>query len=557
MENFLEWMLESSLLVLLVLGIRRLFLGRVPYVGIYALWLLVMVRFLVPVNVISTPFSIGNIISEVNLSSHSGTSAEQGDRTVDAGLQQGPETYGLADRGTEGGKAAQSDSLRVKSVGAQTGDAQAAGAGSGNESSKAGPDSFEEAGQRTTVLTGADPKTEPEAGTGFPIVPVCVWLVVSCLLFLCFVLSNGNLLRKLKRERVRYRLPSACGPVGIEIYTVTTLGTPCLYGFFRPAIYLPAAVLAEGQGGLVKPDEIEQMIVHEYVHYQHRDHIWAMVRIFLLSLYWFHPLLWLAVSRAKKDAELACDASVIHRLGEERRFDYGSMLLRLAGEARFGDFRYTMLAMSRKGREMEGRIRAISGRRRYPKWIAVPMAAAVLIVAGITCTTGVDSLARGRAGSAVQDPGVFSRFERISGVALNVYFNRDSTEIGSKTARQAFQRYIETFTEAVNTGKTDKLSLVLATDRKVYAQQCALVKNYHKRGIREEVLSWLVSAAEDESVKTVSSTSMSERAKLVSKEKIRVFYGDETMRVIRQRYQYTCERINHRWIITDMEEING
>ena len=60
--SFLEFALESSLLVVIVMGIRRIFTGRIRYAAIYALWFLVFLRFLIPVNFVATPLSIGRII---------------------------------------------------------------------------------------------------------------------------------------------------------------------------------------------------------------------------------------------------------------------------------------------------------------------------------------------------------------------------------------------------------------------------------------------------------------------------------------------------------------
>ena len=65
MSSFLGWMLESSLLVLMILGIRKIFMGKIRYAGIYALWFVVLLRFMIPVNFISTPFSVGTIISDI------------------------------------------------------------------------------------------------------------------------------------------------------------------------------------------------------------------------------------------------------------------------------------------------------------------------------------------------------------------------------------------------------------------------------------------------------------------------------------------------------------
>ena len=47
----------------MILGIRKAFMGKIRYGMIYALWFVVALRFLVPVNVIRTPFGIGNMVS--------------------------------------------------------------------------------------------------------------------------------------------------------------------------------------------------------------------------------------------------------------------------------------------------------------------------------------------------------------------------------------------------------------------------------------------------------------------------------------------------------------
>ena len=77
MEGFFEWMLESSLLVVLILGIRRIFMGKIRYAAIYALWLIVLLRFIIPVNFIPTPINIGNVFSDAILSGLAADSKRQ------------------------------------------------------------------------------------------------------------------------------------------------------------------------------------------------------------------------------------------------------------------------------------------------------------------------------------------------------------------------------------------------------------------------------------------------------------------------------------------------
>lgn len=46
------------------------------------------------------------------------------------------------------------------------------------------------------------------------------------------------------------------------------------------------------------------------------------------------------------------------------------------------------------------------------------------------------------------------------------------------------------------------------------------------------------------------------QVKLNSKEKIKVSYADNTSKVINQKYEYVCECINQKWLITKMTGIS-
>lgn len=517
MQGFFEWFLESSLLVVLILGIRKIFTGRIRYVGIYALWLVVLLRFMIPVNFISTPFSVGNMISDTVSSwpsrEASGQNGEFPDSVEESGNQQ-----------AETGRIMVSGSAEEVSEKAQ----QAKPAGTGEEKN------------------AVHKTTEP---VNWRFVFGSSWLWISGILFLWLIMSNVTLLRKIKRNRVLYGKKDK-----LEIYVTSGIKNPCLYGFFHPAIYLPRALVSGDSGVSASKEELKQVITHEYVHYRHGDHIWAMLRILLVSVYWFDPFLWLAVSCSKKDAELFCDETVVRLLGEEKRFCYGKMLVRLAGEASWGDFRYSMMAMSRSGKEMEKRIRALSEKRHYSKWLLIPLVVIVFAV-GITCMTGIVTGETAFSSTGESKVAAVQVSGQTAGDPLSGYLDlwhssggevsRDSS-VYSGTVEEAFQHYVETFTDAVNTGNTDDMSWVLAEGSDVYEQQCNLVKNYYKRGIREEIDTCSISSAKINTPNQVE---------INSREKIKVFYGDDTTKLVNQQYRYTCEYKNQNWIITKMEEI--
>ena len=522
---FLEFLLESSLLVLMILGIRKVFTGKIRYAGIYALWLLALLRFLIPVNVISTPFSAGMLLPR--------TAAQTEENP--AGGNPGQAQYAAGQPGYVFSDEKSGESVRTKK---KEDLAPAALSAQGLPANQSG-------GSRM-------------AAEGSPInwhaLFAGIWLAGSGILLLWFAISNISLMIRLRRSRRFYGKRG-----GVKIYVAPLVKNPCLYGFFRPAVYLPESLFSDNGGTETEEEEREQIITHEYVHYRHGDHIWAMFRVILVVAYWFDPFLWLAVSCSRKDAELFCDETVIRLLGEKKRFSYGRLLIRLAGDSPWGEFRYPLLSMSRRGREMANRIHAIGGKRNYSRWKVLPLVLLAVIAAGITCSAGsVPSQGGERAseeksvtGSAVSDS------EREDARDKDGAETAASTE-GKKqedmpdakpepaAIEKAFGQYIQIFTDAVNTGNTDKLRQIVYTGSDMYRQQYALAKNYYKRGIREKIKSCSVS-----SFKIITPT----RVMITSKEKIKVSYVDGSRKMIRQKYQYTCDYIAPRWMITGMEEI--
>ena len=62
-----EWIITSSLLILIVLLVRRLFRGRLSLRLQYALWLVVLVRLLIPGTVAQTGLSVLNYLPQTGV----------------------------------------------------------------------------------------------------------------------------------------------------------------------------------------------------------------------------------------------------------------------------------------------------------------------------------------------------------------------------------------------------------------------------------------------------------------------------------------------------------
>lgn len=117
--------------------------------------------------------------------------------------------------------------------------------------------------------------------------------------------------------RIKLRVREAI-PQGGNVYICDRVGTPFIFGLFRPHIYLPSDT-SEGDAALI--------LTHERTHIARLDHIWKPLGFLLLSLYWFNPILWVAYIMLCRDIEIACDEKVLHLMGPEIKKQYSDALI--------------------------------------------------------------------------------------------------------------------------------------------------------------------------------------------------------------------------------------
>ncbi len=132
----------------------------------------------------------------------------------------------------------------------------------------------------------------------------------------------------------------------IPIYSTTFLQSPVIIGFLRPRIYLPIHIISDyskidtdklcqascgsspsGMNGL---HQIRYMLLHELQHYRHKDALAGYLMTLTGILYWFNPMVWIALKEMRNDREIACDTSVLNMLEPDSYEDYGMTLIHFA-----------------------------------------------------------------------------------------------------------------------------------------------------------------------------------------------------------------------------------
>lgn len=338
----IEWIVTSSALILLVILLRVLIQGRVSPRLRYALWALVLLRLVIPGTFwesrasVMAPVAAQEVYREIrNIPSYVHTRPDGG---VDVGHPSGGGWTSIPAEIASSGKPAFFDTKtgRTSTV----------------------PDAIRQVTVRNAFLLA--------------------WLAGSVLTGAFLLAVNLRFDRRLKKNRrtlEQYR--------GRWVFTMEGLATPCLFGLFRPGIYLTP--------GLEEQEKIH-VLAHEYAHFRQGDHIWAALRGVCLALHWYNPLVWLAAYLSRRDCELSCDEGAVRLLGEENRADYGRTLVGLvARRTTPKDLACCATTMTGGKSALKERIALLVKHPRTTAAMAVLVAAACVGIAACTFTGAAEA----------------------------------------------------------------------------------------------------------------------------------------------------------------------
>ena len=347
----LEAALFGGLMILLMLLVRRLLRGKLGSGVIYAAWLLVAVRLLLPIA-LPNP-AMNELRPTYSQDAEARPVADQiRVRFQDAALSLGGAMMeqSHADSAQEPGAVASAGRM-VQNLGLYT--------------------AYGWTGKWFLLmyLAGA-------AG-------VCGWMLWR----------NAAFLRRLKRARVG-ELPEAqraaylevCARLGMKplpVYLVDPLPGACLAGVIRPWIALPLSMRAE---------DIPLALMHELCHQQARDNLWALLRNLCCAVQWFNPLVWLGARACRTDCELACDDRVTRHLDGEGRQAYARLLVNTAARRCTPGLVVASTGMTVSGRRLKQRIAGILHSPRVRRWacgVFALVCAAALLMAFATRETSV------------------------------------------------------------------------------------------------------------------------------------------------------------------------
>ena len=326
-----EIMISSTVMILLVMLFRVIFRGKVRHCLIYAMWLFVALRLLVPVNIGTFSFGVSGMMNQVQ--NH-----------------------------TENTKEIETDKMQEGSL-----NTLVLHKNTTTNSKMTVPEEKE-----TPAQISAQEKLQ-EAWKAYK---DKIWLAGTCSILLVVLAANIFYVHKLKKNRKSF---DKFREGKLPVYVTENVQVPCLYGVFKTAIYLPEQRLDQ-----LTEEQVKWIICHEECHYRQGDHIWSLLRILLTAVYWFHPLVWAAAYLSKKDAEISCDEKVLANSNMTQKIAYGKTLICVASRDRKLSVFYPTTAVVGTKKELKNRMRKIVEENKYKRKAKVVLA--VIMVTSVVFT---------------------------------------------------------------------------------------------------------------------------------------------------------------------------
>ncbi len=295
----MQYIFGVSLLILAVIAVRAIFRKTASPKMIYALWLVVLIRLLLPFqlfevekpNFIKIPDSLDVVLNE-DLQSDGPTDTED-IPAINNGISV-PIVPGVStDNSFEN---VQSNIEKLP-----------------NDTVTGGEFSGESSSNTVNSSPVTPPKSNPKNAVSARTVIRSIWIGGSIIVGIWFVALAVSFSLNVKSDRKKVGSYKK-----IPVYVSKKVGTPCLYGI-KPSIYLtPKAFKNAGR---------EMILCHEYTHLHHGDNLWSFFRIAAITVLWWNPLVWLAAYLSKQDGELACDYSVTGKMNESDRIEYARIII--------------------------------------------------------------------------------------------------------------------------------------------------------------------------------------------------------------------------------------
>ncbi|PGV14014.1 methicillin resistance mecR1 protein [Bacillus cereus] len=290
LPHFFDWLIETSLMASILVGfilcIKVLFRNKLTPRWQYMLWIVLMIRLLLP-------WSPDSSYSIYSLLSYSSSVSEVIPKNM-------PATENIVNIESDRKVELESNSKMV------------------------------------TKTSEPEVKVSSEKQTTFSLYKLAlyVWLAGVIILAAITFLTNRRLYSYIKKQpditdeqvtTVFNRCKQSMKmKKAVSLRLAGKIASPTVFSFFRPKV-----LLSKKHMKVLNEQQLQYVFYHELAHIKRNDVAvnWIMYSLILLN--WFNPILWYTYFCMREDQELACDAYALTFIDKEEQIAYGHTIITL------------------------------------------------------------------------------------------------------------------------------------------------------------------------------------------------------------------------------------
>jgi beta-lactamase regulating signal transducer with metallopeptidase domain/peroxiredoxin len=189
----------------------------------------------------------------------------------------------------------------------------------------------------------------------------------------------------------------------VTIIETEEVESPAVCGLWNKQLLLPDGIFER-----FSARDLRYIFLHELAHIRRRDLEINWLTALLQIVHWFNPVLWLAFARMRADRELATDALALHHTREDENVRYGETILKVVECLARRPARVELVGIAESKARIRERLLAIAGWGSARPWRWAAMGIAV-ILAGVGLTSEQQNHSTVRESSQMKTEGTGQR----------------------------------------------------------------------------------------------------------------------------------------------------
>ncbi|MBR2992260.1 MAG: right-handed parallel beta-helix repeat-containing protein [Clostridiales bacterium] len=316
MHSLLVMTISGSVLALLLICLRYTVLKKMPSTVYYYAWLLVLLRFALPLpGLIPTAAEKANdtpvtsapaVYSEMNAQENVHDTVQynvpvNAQDDIQLNTQENIQNVSEFDRS----EAAESDTTvsNIAPVATET---------------------------QETAVSDTSPKPALSIDWKSPALWISIWAIGAIVSMGITVFSYLHFNFKLKKKLMAPDSFTKSVYASIPgrkpaLYFSDSARTPMMLGVIRPKIVLPYRGYNE--------ELLLNILRHELTHYRRFDTLYKWGASAILAMHWFNPLAWFIRREVNRSCELSCDEMLLRSMDRDEKQSYGNSLLLMAAQS--------------------------------------------------------------------------------------------------------------------------------------------------------------------------------------------------------------------------------